>query len=386
MHPFCNFFEPADGRPDSVRVAIMLRAPATTSGCRIELSGTLGAWAASWDDLVLHAPVPSPFLRSWWLGAIETPRSRYLLIFDGSLLVGGLALEEDTRFGITWYRLAGAGRLCPDHLDLLAAPEHRPAVVRAVREWFTRRGARLLDADGVVADSLLSAALPRAVQHRIDVAPFEPLTDAEEYARQRSASFRRNVKRRAKHLADHGVDLIAPDDVDSADALAAFAALHNARSDRVELMAVWGRLRAALAAGAERGEVQFHLARTADSVVAVAVCFLVGGRLAFYQNARSLDPRYSGVGTVLDFVAIRAAADSGVREVDLLRGDEDYKRRFVAHQRDLYRLTAAHGVRGVALQLGLVTLRRAARARRRVRQLRDARSARSRALHSTPAE
>lgn len=355
----------------------MLRAPATTSVCRIELSSTLGEWAASWDELVLRAPIPSPFLRSWWLDAIETPSSRYLLVFDGGALVGGLALEAADRFGITWYRLAGAGRLCPDHLDLLAAPERRAEVAQAVRSWFGRRGARLLDANGVVADSLLSAALPGAVRQRIDVAPYESLTDAEGYARQRSASFRRNVKRRARHLAEQGVDLIAPEDVDPADALAAFAALHNVRDDRAELMSVWWRLRRALAAGADRGEVQFHLARTADSVVAVAVCFLVGGRLAFYQNARSLDPRFSGVGTVLDYLAIRAAADSGVREVDLLRGDEDYKRRFVSHQRDLYRLTAAHGARAVALRAGLVALRLAARTRHRIRQYRAARSARS---------
>ena len=359
------------------RVASMLRAPATTSACRVELSSTLGAWAEPWDDLVLQAPIPSPFLRSWWLGAIETPRSRYLLIIDGTVLIGGLALEAERRFGVTWYRLAGAGRLCPDHLDLLAVPEHRSAVVAAVRGWFTERGARLLDANGVVADSSLAAALPRAARQRIDLAPYEPLTSADDYARQRSASFRRNVKRRAKHLSETGVRLLAPEDVDPADALDAFEALHSVRADRAELMSVWQRLRRALAAGADRGDVQFHVARTADSVVAVAVCFLVGGRLSFYQNARNLDPRFSGVGTVLDYDAIRAAADAGVREVDLLRGDEDYKRRFVSHQRDLYRLTAAHGARGWALRIGLVTLRRGARARHRLRQVREPRSART---------
>jgi CelD/BcsL family acetyltransferase involved in cellulose biosynthesis len=386
IQPFCNFSDQSGDLPDSVRVATMLRAPATTPGCRVELTGTLGEWAASWDDLVLQAPVPSPFLRSWWLGGVETPGSRYLLVLDGDTLIGGLALEAAARFGVTWYHLAGAGRLCPDHLDLIAAAERRGAVVDAVRGWFTSRGNRLLDANGLVADSLLSSALPRSVRRQIDVAPCEPLTTAADYARDRSASFRRDVKRRGKHLAEHGVELLAPGAVEPEEALAAFAELHNARDDRVELMTAWERLKRALAAGAERSEVQFHLARTAESVVAVAVCFAVGGRLAFYQNARSLDPRFSGVGTVLDYTAICAAADSGMREVDLLRGDEEYKRRFVSHERALYRLTAAHGVRATALQAGLVTLRSAARIVRRATAIRAARSARSRALHASPAQ
>jgi CelD/BcsL family acetyltransferase involved in cellulose biosynthesis len=386
IQPICNYFEVPSDMPDSVRVATMLRAAATASGCRVELSSTLGEWAASWDDLVLQAPVPSPFLRSWWLRGIETSRSRYLLIFDRDLLIGGLALEIGSRLGVPWYRLAGAGRLCPDHLDLVAATDRRAVVVDAVRTWFTGRGNRLLDANGVVADSLLSAALPKAVERQVDVAPYEPLTDAHAYARDRSASFRRNVKRRTKHLADHGVTLLAPEDIRPPEALDAFAALHNARDDRAELMAVWERLRRALAAGAECGEVRFHVARTAESAVGVAVCFAVGGRLAFYQNARSLDPRFSGVGTVLDYTAICAAADSGTSEVDLLRGDEEYKRRFVSHQRTLYRLTASHGVRAGALRAALVTLRMAARIARRARENRAMRSARSRALHASPAE
>ena len=35
----------------------------------------------------------------------------------------------------------GDGTLCPDHLDLLAAPGHEAAVVGVLRDWLGRPGA-----------------------------------------------------------------------------------------------------------------------------------------------------------------------------------------------------------------------------------------------------
>lgn len=364
----------------------MLRSRPTASRTQVELTEALGTWTTAWDDLVLHAPIPTPFLRSWWLEAIASSRSRYLLVFAGDVLIGGLALEVSRLAGITVYRFAGTGRLCPDHLDVVADPDHRAEVVEAVRAWFTSRGTRLLDATGLVADSLLAAAITSATPRKIDVAPYEPLTDADAYARGRSGTFRRNVRRRAKQLTEHGVCMGESPAGDCAGALTAFAALHDARDDRTELMAEWPRLRSALAAGVQCGEVQLHLARTPEAVVAVTVCFAVGGRLALYQNARSLDRRYSGMGTVLDYAAICAAADAGMHEADMLRGAEDYKWHYVTQQRGIYRLTAAHGARAQALRAGLGALRAAARLRRHAGDVRRAGSVRRGTLHAAAAK
>ena len=49
--------------------------------------------------------------------------------------------------------MMGDGSLCPDHLDLLAAPCHEAAVVSLLRGWLCRPGERLLDLKGIRAGS-----------------------------------------------------------------------------------------------------------------------------------------------------------------------------------------------------------------------------------------
>src|SRR6516164_1573240 len=105
----------------------------------------LNGWAAQWDQLVDSSPLPSPFLRSWWLAGTGGPSGHFLLAVDGAHLLGGLALEK--RHPMLSVRVMG-GSLCPDHLDLLAAPGHEVAVVGLVREWLCRPGGRLLDFKG----------------------------------------------------------------------------------------------------------------------------------------------------------------------------------------------------------------------------------------------
>ena len=79
----------------------------------------LNGWAAQWDQLVDSSPLPSPFLRSWWLTGAGGPGRHFLLAVDGAHLLGGLALEK--RHPMLSVRMMGDGSLCPDHLDLLAA-------------------------------------------------------------------------------------------------------------------------------------------------------------------------------------------------------------------------------------------------------------------------
>ena len=54
----------------------------------------LNGWAAQWDRLVDSSPLPSPFLWSWWLTATADLTANFLLVVDGTRLLGGLALER----------------------------------------------------------------------------------------------------------------------------------------------------------------------------------------------------------------------------------------------------------------------------------------------------
>src|SRR5271165_5799275 len=85
----------------------------------------LNGWAAQWDQLVDSSPLPTPFLRSWWLTGTGGPGPHFLLVANGAHLLGGLALEK--RHPMLSVRMMGES-LCPDHLDLLAASRARCAL------------------------------------------------------------------------------------------------------------------------------------------------------------------------------------------------------------------------------------------------------------------
>jgi hypothetical protein len=96
----------------------------------------LSGWAAQWDQLVDSSPLPSPFLRSWWLTGAGGPGRHFLLVVDGAHLLGGLAVEKHRPMQSV--RVMGDGSLCPDHLDLLATSGHEAAVVSLLRDWLCR--------------------------------------------------------------------------------------------------------------------------------------------------------------------------------------------------------------------------------------------------------
>ena len=114
----------------------------------------LDGWSVQWDRLVDRAPIPSPFLRSWWLTGAGGTRRRFLLAVDDARLVGGLPLEDAGVPGLEYLRIMSGGHLRPDHMDLVAAPGETGVAVGLVRAWLSRAGSRLVDLSGVPAGSL----------------------------------------------------------------------------------------------------------------------------------------------------------------------------------------------------------------------------------------
>ncbi len=98
----------------------------------------LDGWETQWDRLVDRAPLPSPFMRSWWLTGVAGPQRRFLLAVEGGRLMGGLALDERGWPGLEVLHMMGSGRLCPDHMDLIAAPGEEEVTISLFRAWFHR--------------------------------------------------------------------------------------------------------------------------------------------------------------------------------------------------------------------------------------------------------
>ncbi len=314
----------------------------------------------SWDALASQQMLPSPFLRSWWLEAMPAPQRVLLVMHEGDRLVGAIPLARDRILGVPRYRFLGQGVLCPDHLDLMAAPGFEEPVADAFAAWFEAPGTRLLDASGLVQGSLLARALG-VPSDQIDVAPFQELPPpGDDFLAGRSANFRRSVRRRERRHAQAGIThRRAETTADIEEALEAFRALHEGRPGREQFLAELPALRAAVLAGAERGEVQVDLLADDDGVVAVTLFFCTDGRLSFYQLARSLDSAHDGAGTTLLYRIVVSGIAAGFREIDLLRGDERYKASFADDLRELHRVRVGHGVAARLIAGGWRTASRA---------------------------
>ncbi|GAA4752293.1 hypothetical protein GCM10023350_41950 [Nocardioides endophyticus] len=297
----------------------------------------------TWDALGALAPLPSPFQRSWWIEGVAPHDTTYALVLDGDRLLGGLALGVRRVTGVRRYAAPGPAVLCPDHLDLLAAPGAEDVVAGVIGEWLARPGQRVLDLRGVADSSLLARALG-ATPARLDVAPYEALpVTPETYLARRSSNFRRSVRRAAKSLASKGIEHRQVSPADLPDAFAAFRELHEGREGRGPLVAQMPALIRALAAGVAVGEARIDVLAAGSDVVAVSLAFVVAGRLSLYQVARSLDGAHDGAGNVLLVAVIEDAVTDGCHEVDLLRGGEGYKSSFADRTRVVGRLRTAHG-------------------------------------------
>jgi CelD/BcsL family acetyltransferase involved in cellulose biosynthesis len=339
----------------------------------------LGALAPVWDELVDRLPLPSPFLRSWWLEATAARRRCFLLVMNRGRLVGGLALEQGRRWPVPWFHLMGAGPLCPDHLDLLAAPGWEDRVVAALAAWMARPGSRVFDLEGVAGGSRIAAALPGRVRRKIlDVAPWAPLpADPDDWFRQRPRGLRATVSKASRRLAAQGMEhrVVPADSVEVA--LETLRRLHQARwGSRSNFLACYERFAAAGRLGVARGEFAFHELTAGETVVAAVTSFEVAGRISLYQSGRVPEHHWRSATTVLLTRTIQDACRRGFGEVDLLRGNEWYKQNFASDAREILQLQAAKGfVAGFALLsvVGAAGVRRfAGRLLRRAAQLLDA--------------
>ena len=344
----------------------------------------LDGWAPQWDHLVDSSPLPSPFLRSWWLVGTGGSGRHFLLVVAGGRLLGGLALQQRHRFSSI--RMMGDGSLCPDHLDLLAAPGHEATVVSLLGDWLTRPGGRLVDLRGIRAGSLVIEALPgRVRREQMAVAPFASLPDsAEAYRATLPSQFRRNLRKSAARLADQGVrhrTCRGPAVLERLDTL---RDLHKAQWEgRSRFLPTFDRFVAGCAGGATVGEVVIHELGTDNLVVAVVLAFEMAGRVSLYQSARLTDPRWRDATTVLLVAIIDDACARGLREVDFLRGEETYKFRFTPDHRAMYRLVAGKGIAG---WLGCITITASSYATQAgIRCVRFGRSAVARRRQSSPA-
>lgn len=336
----------------------------------VERAAELCALRHEWDALLDSMPRPSPFLgwdwtMEWWQAFGAGSRLFVLLARDADGRLSGVAPLRIIRrraFGITPVRTLEfigyrGSKVCADHLDFLATPADRHAVVSELVAALARRQA---DWDAAVLADLAEDTLippiwqarfgPRQAQRQAETCYYALLPASSEElwqdlrARHRESTStllrdRRRLERRfcCRFLAELG-----PGQVEAA--FEDLSRLHaGARGRRGEAGNFWRpeyrrfhRRLAERLAGC--GQLYWACLECDQRPVAILYGFVRGRTLYCYQSG--FDPAVGGgIGKLLLAFVIEDAVDRlHLREVDLLRGSESYKS-YWAPQR---RTTATH--------------------------------------------
>lgn len=364
------------------------------------------ALAPAWAVLCTAAGIENVFLTHRWLSewwrVYGAGRDLWTLVVrDGSRIAGiaPLVLERTFVGGPRFVRFMGAGEVTPNHLDVIAAPGDRGAVLCAIWAWLTRNRSAwdLLSLEGMAGDSpsagLLSdlfRATGSALRARVsEVCPYAVLPPSfEEFIQSRGSRTSSRLRYRQRRLerdfpGARFADVASPEEF--AEVFEAFLRLHQARwskrgqrdsfsSSRLVLFH-----RAVARAAFDNRTVRLYHLRLGGTVAAVFYCFRVGSRLTYYNAG--FDDGYGkySLGILTLAYAIGQGIAEGAKEFDFLQGEEDYKRQWANAQRVNLRIaTHAPHARGRLAWLGYVAderLRDAAKTllsretRRRIRHL-----------------
>lgn len=356
----------------------------TDAPLRVEHVALNAPWLLDhWRALQAAGGGSNPFLSWQWaaaLAAVPTvSASTYVLrVVQRGQTLGLFPVEHwQGQDGLRVLGVAGGQWLGPDHLDVVAAPANRAAVAAAVvghvgasRTW------DLLDLEGLAADGALVAALGRLraprffrLRDREVPGPYVDLRPREPALLLPSRNLRQQVARggRAAERAGGGLRVSAlPSDV--VERLQDLMALQQQRYVGVSQV---------FATSARR---QFHAEaarRLAESGLARVYRLEVGGRDAallyalkagdsLYYYSMGIRPELAASpGRTLLGQCVLAAAQEGLDEFDLLRGDHEFKARFASGVRmDLHVRLLRPTARSLRSVAGRVAARGVGRVRR----------------------
>lgn len=295
------------------------------------------------------------FLRTWHdvLGSDHDVTT--VALHDGDELVGIVVEAQVDRDGRRVLEFAG-GTEVTDYQGPVARPDAAKDLATAWAERLATLDVDELALSGLADDTgwpdLLATALQaRGLEvdepSRIDVAPVVDVSAGHEaWLEALSGKDRKEHRRKARRLArDLGdVEVVTADDGDLGDAIARFftmnddAASHKASFfDRDDMRAFFD----ALATEFAHDDVfRLHELTVAGRPVAANVSLVWRDRWGLYNSA--FDPRMASfsTGNVLVAELVALAADEGLDTFDFLRGDESYKYRFGAVDRDVVAITA----------------------------------------------
>jgi CelD/BcsL family acetyltransferase involved in cellulose biosynthesis len=279
----------------------------------------------------------------WWRHFGRGKKREVITVERDEATVAVLPLYEQRLRGARTLRFLGGG--VADQLGPVCGPADRSAAIERLRELM---GARILLAERMPDDRDWAPALGGKLVHR-EASPIIDLAGEggwEAYLANRSANFRQQVRRRARRLTGgEGVRYRLTEDHSTLQSdLDALFALHAARwggrSDA--FVGARGAFHREFAARAlERGWLRLWLAEIDGTPAAAWYGLRFAGAESFYQSGRDPGRDRSQVGAGLLEHTIRMACEDGMRQYRLLRGEEQYKRRYATIEADVCTIAAA---------------------------------------------
>jgi CelD/BcsL family acetyltransferase involved in cellulose biosynthesis len=327
-------------------------APLSTS-----LLGDTAVWRQEkvvWDAWCAQAPQPSFFcttdwLETWWNTYGTAVEPWILRIHRGEATIGYAPLMRVIRrplpgMNVRSIEFIGTGeRVCPEYLDVIAAPGEHLTVRRAVRDFLADNRDewdRLWLTDGLAGDSLADYIVQNhsdwPARHLIadHICPYIQLAGTWDLV---LAGFGQHMRRKVRQIA-HRIEreqspvwrVYTPND-DPRQAVALMTDLHTrARQLKGEagnfVDPVYQQLHTALIRRtAETGQIYLGFLELAGAPAAFFYGFLCGNTFFNYQTGYNPEffryrPGWYALGRMIQDLIGR-----GCERVDFLRGDHDYK-------------------------------------------------------------
>jgi CelD/BcsL family acetyltransferase involved in cellulose biosynthesis len=308
----------------------------------------------------------APFL-SWewlsvwykWFGAGRKPF--VLKAFRENRLVGllPLCLQEKKVLGMRLRRLAfiGEAQGGADYLDLIAAPEDRAEILKAIFDFLKKENSfDLIALENVSDDSAIAGFLPdfnrpqtkphfRQSAQKTAVCPQIDLAGGWETVLQnsrRASNFKRRLKQLEKMPDFEFRSVTSP--AEAAEAFERFYRLHENRWSKNGGSELSGHPRLvsfqrdAVAALAEAGLLRFDELWVAGECRASVYGLEDGRNFYYYNSGYDLEWSNFSVGLVLIGLSVKNAIGRGCETYDFLRGDETYKFDWATRQAELITL------------------------------------------------
>ena len=250
-------------------------------------------------------------------------------------------------------RLAFAGdhRAYRMHMDVIASPEDKPAIVQALLAflWVNRRDWDVLDLEALVEDSNLARTVAergwKCFEVERLVSPATALPDTwEAYERSRlSSDYRWQLRNRRKKLEKAYPGQVRferlTDPARLPAAMEALRVLHQKRWHRKGQgssfdHASFTNFHHEMArVGLERGWLRLYMIWVGERAIAAEYAYLYNGVLTGYATAFDMDFGDYNPGQILMAFMVQDAIAEGVRELDLGRGTFEYKFRWTDAER-----------------------------------------------------